>query len=70
MSAAKKDFAIQGEGTIGSLGSEIQLIHNNNQGVLPGEQPKFPVFKNAEEMGELTSLSEMEMSNVHDASLD
>lgn len=31
---------------------------------------KKPAENDAEEMGELTSLSEMEMSNVHDASLD
>lgn len=39
LSAAKKDFAIQGEGTIGSLGSEIQLInsHNTKQIGLTGE---------------------------------
>ena len=35
----------------------------------------FPLFKKNEDgdvddLGELTSLSEMEMSNVHDASLD
>ena len=41
-----------------------------------GEKVNFPVFQklaasdDAEDMGGLTSLSEMEMSNVHDASLD
>lgn len=72
MSSNKKDFAIQGEGTIGSLASDIQLLHNTK-----GEQSKYPLFKKnheenleAEEMCELTSLSEMEMSNVHDNSLD
>lgn len=75
MSSAKKDYPIPGEGTIGSLASDIQLLHNTKQASLPGESQKFPVFKkpaenDAEEMGELTSLSEMEVSNVHDASLD
>ena len=41
----------------------------------PYKEAGFPLFKkntsgDAEDMGELTSLSEMEMSNVHDASLD
>ena len=72
MSAAKKEQQLLvGEGTIGSLASEIQLINSKN-----GEKVNYPVFQklaasdDADDMGELTSLSEMEMSNVHDASLD
>lgn len=53
MSAAKKEQLFAGEGTIGSLASEIQLI--NSQGVrgqepqfLHGEKVSFPLFqKNA-----------------------
>lgn len=44
---------------------------------LQAEKLNFPKFKKkgtgdieADEMGEMTSLSEMEMSNVHDCSLD
>lgn len=86
MSSAKKAEQpfLGGEGTIGSLASEIQLI-NNKKGreyTLHGEKVNFPLFNknhpnyagnnsdDADDMGELTSLSEMEMSNVHDASLD
>lgn len=67
-----------GEGTIGSLASEIQLINSNNargERVNP-DKVNFPKFQkntascDADDLGELTSLSEMEMSNVHDASLD
>lgn len=36
---------MQGEGTIGSLASEIQLLHASKQNGLSGEQPKFPKFK-------------------------
>ena len=36
----------------------------------PKFQKKGPHSNEADEMGELTSLSEMEMSNVHDNSLD
>ena len=79
MSAAKKEQQLlAGEGTIGSLASEIQLINSKNGAghvegqFLLGEKVNFPVFQkdDADDMGELTSLSEMEMSNVHDASLD
>jgi len=72
LSATKKDMALA-EGTIGSLASEIQMINPGKKQDLQGEKVNFPKFnKNAdtEEMGEMTSLSEMEMSNVHDASLD
>ena len=63
-----------GEGTIGSLGSEIQIINSKREGS-NHDKANFPVFqKNAhgdvEELGEMTSVSEMEMSNVHDVSLD
>ena len=73
MSAAKKEQLFVGEGTIGSLASEIQLI--NNHQIKNETQGNFPLFQkhaddDADDMGELTPLSEMEMSNVHDASLD
>lgn len=81
LSAAKKDLALVGEGTIGSLGSEIQMIvpgkKTQQDAALQAEKLNFPKFKKkgngeieADEMGEMTSLSEMEMSNVHDCSLD
>lgn len=55
------------EPTIGSLGSDIQTFKrpvNEDKG-------NFPIFNrdDIEDMGELTSLSEMEMSNVVDTSL-
>ena len=79
LSAAKnnQELPIIGEPTIGSLASEIQIINPKKQDGFAGEKASFPLFKkgdenvaDAEEFGELTSLSEMEMSNVHDASLD
>ena len=74
LSAAKKDQPFIGEGTIGSLGSEIQIL-NSKREANNLDKGNYPVFQknghgDVEELGEMTSVSEMEMSNVHDASLD
>lgn len=55
------------EPTIGSLGSDIQAFKRP-----PNEEKgSFPIFNkdDVDDMGEMTSLSEMEMSNVVDTSL-
>lgn len=69
-SAAKTQ--LQNEGTIGSLGSEIQILSDKKQrgDAVNQNGEKVLMFRHeADDMGELTSLSEMEMSNVQDASL-
>lgn len=76
LSTSKKEqMPFVGEPTIGSLASDIQLT-NKPFKEFGDKSNAFPLFKknnqsyDADDMGELTSLSEMEMSNVHDASLD
>ena len=75
LTPAKKDSGLVGEKTIGSLASEIQILTNKrlNEG-FSGDKVNFSLFKqnmggDAEDLGELTSLSEMDISNVHDTSL-
>lgn len=78
ISPNKKDqpFSFNGEGTIGSLASEIQLLSKKGDAYLDSKVT-YPVFHKGgntsadadEDLGELTSLSEMEISNVQDASL-
>ena len=66
---------LPGEPTIGSLASDIQIINSKKPSDgFPDEKVNFPpVFKKTQDdddLAEMTSLSEMEVSNVHDASLD